>query len=115
MSRKVAIGIWCGIAFFLAAAAITELLDDARLNSVFLSASFAAISAWLAFRLWRRPSRTVAIIAACAGTFLALLVITTIFEGGFGRMVAGIAIVGLILAGGLLPLRTYRWRRASEP
>jgi hypothetical protein len=115
MSRKVAIGIWSVLAFVLAAVVINELLGEARPDSMFLGASFSAISAWLAYRLWRRPSRTIAIIAACAGTFLALLVITTIFEGGFGRFVAGVAIVGLILAGGLLPLRPYRWGRASEP
>jgi hypothetical protein len=116
MARKVAIGIWSVLAFVLVAVVLNELLRDARPGSLFMSASLAAVSAWLAFRLWRRPSRTVAIIAACTGVAIVVIVIGSILQGSFDPFPMGVITIALFLAGGFLPLLSPEanlWRARS--
>jgi hypothetical protein len=106
MARKVAIGIWAVLAFILVAVVLDELLGEADVSDLVLGASLATICAWLALRLWRRPSRTVAIIAACTGVAVAILVLAVILEGKLGLFPGGLTVLSVLLAGSFLPLRS---------
>lgn len=104
MSRKVAAWIWAVLAFLIAAVVVNELLDEARPGLMLFGTTMSAVSGWLAFRLWRGPSRTIAIIAACTGAFLGVFLLGAFLDRSDALFPTGIVAVALVVAGGFLPL-----------
>ena len=93
------------MSFALYAAFLVELLDEARAERLFLSLALATGSAWLAYRLWRTPSRTIAIIAGTCGSFLVLLAVYGLMKNGFDSLAAALLLTVGAAVGGWLPYR----------
>jgi hypothetical protein len=105
MSLRVAAGTWAVISFLLYAAFAMELLDDARAERLFLALALATGSAWLAHRLWRQPSRTIAIVAGTCGAFLVLLAVYGVIRSGFDALAASLLLIMGAALGGWLPFQ----------
>ena len=108
MGLRIAGGIWLLYAFVLGATGINELLQG-DWPSMVLAAGFSAASGWVGYRLLRRFTRDIAIVAACLAAFIALLLVVVIVQGNIE--VFPIGIVALVLTGlsGFFPYRERRY------
>jgi hypothetical protein len=99
------------MSFALYAAFLIELLDEARAERLFLSLALATGSAWLAYRLWRKPSRTIAIIAGTCGSFLVLLAVYGLLKNGLDFLAPALLLMVAAAFGGWLP---YQRRKSFD-
>jgi hypothetical protein len=91
------------MSFALYAAFLIELLDEARAERLFLSLALATGSAWLAYRLWRTPSRTIAVVAGTCGSFLVLLAVYGLIQNGLDFLAPALLLTTAAALGGWLP------------
>ncbi len=105
MALRVAAGIWFLFAVVTGSSAVRELLED-DLSSAVLGAGFGTASAWVGYRLLRRFTRDVAVVAACLAVFFVLFLVAGMLRGdAAGRLPVGIVGLALAAVGGYLPYR----------
>jgi hypothetical protein len=109
-ARQVAAGIWFLFTFVFAAAFVNEVLQG-DWPSVVLGAALTPVSGWLGYRILRKFSSTIAVVAATVAAFFALFILIGIVQGNlpaFPHAVLALALTGLA---GVLPLREPNWGR----
>ena len=101
---RVAAGIWFLFAFVMASAFVNELLEgDAP--SMVLGAATTPACAWIGYRLLRRFSRDIAVIAACVSAFFALFILVGIVGGNLQPFPPGLIAITLVALAGVIPMR----------
>ena len=107
MNTRVSAGAWFLLALVLLSTFAYELRGEIRGSVLFMAAALGISSGWIGYRLWRRPSRMTAVVSACLG-FLLLLVVTAVLQGALGRPPWGILIPAMLAAlASLLPLTSW--------
>lgn len=66
--------------------------------------TIAVVTAWVGYRLWRRPSRDLTVVAACLGAFTALTLIIAILRGSLSPFPQGFTVLVVAAVGGILPI-----------
>jgi uncharacterized oligopeptide transporter (OPT) family protein len=114
VTAKIAAGVWFLFTLLMVGGLLSEL-SDPRPHILFLAVVLLIVTAWLGYRLLRRPTRTVAIIAGCVGAFFAVFFIMAILQGSMTPFPQGFAAIALAAAAGVLPLqlRESRAHRAD--
>ena len=107
MGVKVAAGIWLLFALAMAVGLVNEL-SDPRPNILLMSVVLLIVTGWLAYRLLRRPTRTIAIIGGCVAAFFALFLTMAILQGSLTPFPQGAGVIGLAVLAGVLPLQLVR-------
>ena len=104
---RVAAGIWFLFAFVLGAVFVNDVLEGDAAGMV-LGAATAATSGWIGYRLLRRFTRDVAVVAACTSAFLALFMVVAIVQGNLPPFPGGVIVLGLAALAGVIPMRERR-------
>ena len=91
---RVAAGVWFLFAFVLGAVFVNDLLEGDAAGMV-LGAATASTSGWIGYRLLRRFTRDVAVVAACTSAFLALFMVVAIVQGNLPPFPGGVIVLGL--------------------
>lgn len=106
-ARRVSAGIWFVFSFVFAAVAVNDLFDgDAP--GIVLGAALAPACAWIGYRILRRFSRDVAVVAATIAAALALFVIVAIVQGNLQPFPGGVILLALTGLAGVIPLSERR-------
>ncbi len=113
MTAKVAAGVWFLFTLVMAVGLLSEL-SDPRPHMLFMAVTLGTVTAWLGYRLLRRPSRTIAIIAGCVAAFFVLIMVMAILQGSLTPFPQGFVVIALSAAGGILPLRIPEARAHSR-
>jgi hypothetical protein len=109
LTLRAAAALWGLDAALFLLAFIYSLFGRGDPGVLILTGAFSFSGAWLAVRLWRSPTRTIIVISACVGAFIAL--------GGVVALVGSSTTAGtpwgiaLLLMGGLagsLPMLSWR-------
>ena len=87
-------------------------LQEARPAVLFMAAVLGISAGWIGYRLWRNPSRVIAVMSACLGGFFLFLVVAAVLQGAVGNAPWGILIPAVLAAlAALLPLTS--WHRLA--
>ena len=109
---RTAAGIWFLFSAVMLIGIVNELGRDGRPGQLFLGTALMVATAWLGYRLLRRPSRDIGIVAACFGGFFVVFALIPVLNG-VSSLPLGIAAVILAALGGTLPLSAVRSDRAG--
>jgi hypothetical protein len=109
---KIAAGVWFLLTLVMAVGLLAEL-SDPRPSILFMAITLAIVTAWLGYRILRRPTYTVAIIAACVGAFFALFLTMAILQGSLTPFPQGFVAIALAAVAGGLPLLDSRRNRRA--
>jgi hypothetical protein len=103
-ARRVAAGIWFLFTFLFAAVFLNELLQG-DWPSVVFGAALTPASGWLGYRILRRFSGSVAVVAATVAAFFALFIVVAIVQGNIQLFPGGVIALTLTALAGAIPLR----------
>jgi hypothetical protein len=106
-SRKVAAGIWFVFGFVFGAVFVNDLLEGDGPGLV-LGAALAPACVWIGYRILRRFTRDIAVVAATVSAALALFAIVGIVQGNLPPFPGGAIVLALIALAGVIPLRERR-------
>jgi hypothetical protein len=100
--------IWAVLAFLFALAFQDVAVHRPNVAALFMAAVMAVVSGWLAWRLWRSPSRVSVVIAACVAAFILFLGAVVWLSGRTDLTPVLIPVAVGVAVAGALPLRAWR-------